>query len=211
MELESGKTYLNRRGEEITVEYDTKDGCYVYFTFIDRNTSTRYRSNGQSEADFIESPLDLVSLVTIPLLQKTIDRHNRDLYAKDDSKPVMTSSPTGALRDNKNKLPLSWVPLCVVEAVAAVLWRNSVSGGGKYPDHNWQKGANYSTPLDSLLRHAGKRAQGEVTDPDDGLPHSWKILCNAAFLVFYEKHYPQLDDLGTKASYSVTNKRWETK
>lgn len=107
----------------------------------------------------------------------------------------MNVSPTGALRDNKAKLPVSWVPLCVIEAIAAVLWRNSQSGGGKYPDHNWQKGATFSTPLDSLLRHAMKRAQGEKIDPDDKLPHSWKILCNAAFLVFYEKFYPEMDDL----------------
>lgn len=108
---------------------------------------------------------------------------------------VMTASPTGALRDNRGKLPLSWVPLIIVEAIAGVLFRNSKSGGGKYPDHNWTKGANHSTPLDSLLRHAFKRAQGEKIDPDDGLPHSWKILCNAAFLVFYEKHFPELNNI----------------
>jgi hypothetical protein len=112
----------------------------------------------------------------------------------------MHKSPTGALRDNKGKAPLSWVPFCVIEAIATVLFKNSVSGGGKYPEHNWKKGAQYSVPLDSLLRHAFKCGSGEEVDPDDGLNHSWKILTNAAFLVFYEKFYPELNDLYNKDS-----------
>lgn len=120
-----------------------------------------------------------------------------------EQKKEMNASVTGALRDNKGKLPLSWVPLCILEAIASVLYRNSVSGGGKYPDHNWQKGAPYSVPMDSLLRHAFKRAKGELVDPDDGLPHTWKILTNAAFLVFYEKMYPTLDDLKVNTNLGV--------
>jgi hypothetical protein len=110
----------------------------------------------------------------------------------------MTASPTGALRDNKGKAPLSWVPFIVMKAISMVLYRNSEPGGGKYPKHNWKKGAQYSVPMDSLLRHAMRRADGEKIDPDDGLPHSWKILCNAAFLVYYEDKYPELDDLSPK-------------
>lgn len=108
---------------------------------------------------------------------------------------TMIASSTGSLRDNKGKLPIHWVPLCVIEAIAAVLWKNSKPGGGKYPEHNWQKGNKHSVPLDSLLRHAHKLADGEKIDPDDQLRHSWKILCNAAFLVFYEKFYPEMDDM----------------
>jgi hypothetical protein len=112
-----------------------------------------------------------------------------------DEKKDMSVSPTGALRDNKGKAPVHWVPFEVVEAIALVLFRNSVEGGGRYPRHNWRKGAQHSIPLDSLIRHAMKLAGGEKIDPEDGLPHSWKIACNAAFLVFYEKRYPNLDDL----------------
>lgn len=111
------------------------------------------------------------------------------------SENTMIASSTGSLRDNKGKLPIHWVPLCVIEAIAAVLWKNSKPGGGKYPEHNWQKGNKHSVPLDSLLRHAHKLADGEKIDPDDQLRHSWKILCNAAFLVFYEKFYPEMDDM----------------
>lgn len=123
---------------------------------------------------------------------------------------TMTASPTGALRDNKGKPPVSWVPYVALEAIASVLWRSSEAGGGKYKKHNWRKGAPYSVPLDSLIRHAMKRADGETHDtcPADceghgqptcklhsRLPHSWHIICNAAFLVFYEKKFPDMDDL----------------
>lgn len=115
---------------------------------------------------------------------------------------TMTYSSTGAARDNKGKPKLSSVPFVVLEAIAGVLYRNSEEGGGKYPTDNWRKGAPHSVPLDSLIRHAFRLADGERIDPDDGLPHSWKILCNAAFLVFYQKYYPSMDDLriapGTK-------------
>jgi hypothetical protein len=110
----------------------------------------------------------------------------------------MSLSPTGAARDNKGKAPLSLVPVEAMEAIALVLHKSSIPGGGKYPRNNWRKGAEYSVPLDSLLRHAFKLAGGEKYDTESGLPHSWHIICNAAFLVYYEKHYPQYNDLSVQ-------------
>lgn len=107
----------------------------------------------------------------------------------------MQASPTGALRDNKGKAPFSLMPFIALHAFGTVLFRSSVRGGGRYPMGNWTKGAQYSTPIDSLLRHVFKRVAGEKIDPDDGLPHTWKILVNAVFLVYYENTYPELDDL----------------
>ena len=110
----------------------------------------------------------------------------------------MTASQTGALRENKGKLPFSWIPYEVIEAMAAVLYKSSVSGGGKYPNHNWKKCAEHSVPMDSLLRHSFKRANGEMIDDGpkgSGLPHSWHMLVNAAFLVYYEQYAPELNDM----------------
>jgi hypothetical protein len=107
----------------------------------------------------------------------------------------MVESSTGALRDKKGKFPFSWVPYEVVEAIAAVLYKSSVEGGGKYPNHNWKKCAEHSVPMDSLLRHSFKRCRGEMVDSESGLPHSWHMLVNAAFLVYYEQYAPELNDL----------------
>lgn len=111
------------------------------------------------------------------------------------TKKSMVESPTGALRDNTGKLPFSWIPYEVIEAMAAVLYRSSVKGGGKYPDHNWKKCAEHSVPMDSLLRHSFKRCRGEMIDSESGLPHSWHMLVNAAFLVYYEQYAPEMNDL----------------
>jgi hypothetical protein len=107
----------------------------------------------------------------------------------------MYASPTGALRDRAGKLPFSWIPYEVIEAVAAVLYKSSEAGGGKYPKDNWKKGAEHSVPMDSLLRHSFKRSRGEMNDNESGLPHSWHMLTNAAFLVYYEHYAPELNDL----------------
>lgn len=110
----------------------------------------------------------------------------------------MQASATGSLRDNKGKAPVAEVPLELLEAVAMVLYKSSIPGGGKYPARNWRKGNSHSVPLNSLIRHAMKLAGGETHDAESGMAHSWHIACNAAFLVFYEKHFPELNDLATK-------------
>lgn len=116
----------------------------------------------------------------------------------------MNKSPTGSLRDNKGKAPVHKVPLELDEAVSMVLFNSSIEGGGKYPDGNWKLGNKHSVPLASLIRHAKKLAGGEEYDPESGMPHSWHIACNAMFLVYYEKHYPELNDLvSTKPSPTV--------
>lgn len=119
----------------------------------------------------------------------------------------MNESPTGALRDSKGKLPFSWIPYEVLEAIAAVLYKSSEEGGGKYPKDNWKKCAEHSVPMDSLLRHSFKRCRGEMNDVESGLPHSWHMLVNAAFLVYYEQYAPELDNLNKppKAKPGDTN------
>jgi hypothetical protein len=112
-----------------------------------------------------------------------------------EPKDKMTISPTGALRENKGKPQFHQMPYEAVEATVTVLHRCSVEGGGRYPKSNWRKGAPLSVPLDSALRHIFKRLGGEKYDDETGLPHLWHALTNLVFAVYYEKHYPQLDDL----------------
>lgn len=115
-------------------------------------------------------------------------------------KKTMVAAETGSLRDNAGKMPFSEVPLEAMEAIATVLFKSSKDGGGKYPRRNWRKGNKHSVPMDSLLRHAAKRCNGELNDAESGMPHSWHILINAVFLVFYEKRHPELNDLKDEES-----------
>ncbi len=111
------------------------------------------------------------------------------------SQNEMNVSATGSLRDNKGKAPLSWIPFEVLREAAIGLWKCSTPGGGKYPPNNWKKGAPHSVPIDSLLRHAHKRADGQMNDDETGLRESVHILMNAIFLVYYELRYPHMNDL----------------
>jgi hypothetical protein len=108
-----------------------------------------------------------------------------------------------ALRFNAGKLPFSWFPKEGVVAFTSVLWKSSIPGGGKYPAHNWKKGAKWSVPLDCALRHLYAFMGGEFYDPIEkggtGLPHAWHALVNLVFLVYYMARYPEMNDLAVSS------------
>ena len=116
-------------------------------------------------------------------------------YTKSKEQAVIFSG--GGKRFSVGKAPLILVPKVLDEAAAYVFLMNSTGMGGKYDLHNWRKGLPHSSPLDSLLRHAKARADGEILDPDDALPHTWHMACNIAMLLQYEKMYPEMNDLYT--------------
>lgn len=60
---------------------------------------------------------------------------------------------------------------------------------------NWKKGMVTSEVAESLLRHTFALLQGEINDPESGLPHVGHIMCNAMFLQYNMEHYPELNDL----------------
>lgn len=107
----------------------------------------------------------------------------------------MNVAATGGLRDNEGKPRLSLVPSELEEAVAHVIWKSSDQAGGKYPLQNWRKGLPWSEVAESAIRHLKAFAQrGEDTDPETGLDHLAHAACNLAFLLWYRKNRPALDD-----------------
>lgn len=113
----------------------------------------------------------------------------------DELRPTMTVASTGGLRDNKGKPRLALVPSELEEAVARVIWQSSDKAGGKYPLHNWRKGLPWSEVADSAIRHLKKFAQqGEDFDKESGLDHLDHAACNIAFLLWFRKNRPELDD-----------------
>lgn len=99
-------------------------------------------------------------------------------------------SSTGSLRYNKGKPPMDLVPPKAIRAMAEVL----NYGMRKYSRRNWEKGANYSVPYASLMRHLLAFWEGEDRDPESNLPHTYHILMNAAMLVEYESMNKDFDD-----------------
>jgi len=93
-------------------------------------------------------------------------------------------------RHNKGKIPLHLVPPDAINAIAKVL----DFGSQKYALRNWEKGANYSVPYASLMRHLLAFWEGEDNDPESTLPHLYHVLMNAAMLVRYFEQHKDLDD-----------------
>lgn len=67
-------------------------------------------------------------------------------------------------------------------------------GAKKYASHNWRNGLPYSRVIAAILRHTFAYLNGETNDPETGLSHMAHVLCEAMFLVEFEKTKPELDD-----------------
>ena len=93
-------------------------------------------------------------------------------------------------RFNDGKLPMHLVPPSAIEAMAEVLQ----FGAKKYAEHNWKKGAHWSVPYSSMMRHLLAFWEGEDVDPESGLPHLYHVIMNSAMLVEYYDKFKELDD-----------------
>lgn len=77
------------------------------------------------------------------------------------------------------------------------------AGARKYAAHNWRKGYDWSLSADALLRHFELFWEHrESLDPDmaqyaddgRGTHHLAAVIFHALALMFFEKHFPELDD-----------------
>jgi len=96
-----------------------------------------------------------------------VDLNTVDYYAKaDNGKPRPTLVPSSLIR-----------------AVTAI----REYGCKKYHDpENWRK-VEPQRYQDALYRHWLAYLEGEVNDPESGLPHIWHCACNIAFLIEMEE------------------------
>lgn len=71
-------------------------------------------------------------------------------------------------------------------------------GAKKYSANNWRKGLEFSRVHSALMRHLLAIQQGEVTDPESGLPHIDHIGCCWMFLSAFMKdsQYDSFNDVG---------------
>lgn len=89
--------------------------------------------------------------------------------------PVNSQS---AKADNGKPRP-TLVPPSLIRAVTAI----REYGTAKYNDpENWRK-VEPQRYQDALYRHWLAYLEGEVNDPESGLPHIWHVACNVAFLI----------------------------
>lgn len=96
-----------------------------------------------------------------------------------------------AMRFNAGKIELSYILSAdkAMSQLADVL----TFGAQKYARDNWKKGMPDTKVMDSLMRHLVAYANGELYDPESGLPHTGHIMANAMFLA---QQFKGVEDAG---------------
>jgi len=95
---------------------------------------------------------------------------------------VDTTASTGMKYDS-GKLHYSLIPTQATKALAEVL----TFGAAKYAPNSWQTVPDGERRyLDAAMRHLEAYRSGETIDYESGLTHLSHLLCNAAFLVYFE-------------------------
>ena len=103
--------------------------------------------------------------------------------------PEGASMEEGRKHDS-GKLRLDLIPPEAIDALAEVL----TPGAARYGARNWEKGLTWGRCFAAMMRHAWAWWRGEDKDPDSGLSHMAHVLCNAAFLVTFERRRLGQDD-----------------
>ena len=94
------------------------------------------------------------------------------------------------IKYDTNKPRMELLPPDSLEEIAKVL----TFGVEKYGEYNWTKGLKWSRLIGSSLRHLTSWMKGQDKDPETGLSHLSHLGACVLFLLYYEKHRPDLDD-----------------
>lgn len=97
---------------------------------------------------------------------------------------------TVAIKHDSGKPRMDLIPPEAMLAMGEVL----AAGAKKYSDRNWELGFDWGRSVAALKRHLTAWEAGQENDFDDGLPHLWHMLTNAAFLVTFEARAIGNDD-----------------
>ena len=86
------------------------------------------------------------------------------------------------LKFDDDKIRFELLPPEWEEALAKVL----TYGAKKYKPDNWRKG-EIKRYHGAVMRHWNLYRQGEILDPDTGMPHLWHMFTNVGFLITLEE------------------------
>lgn len=105
------------------------------------------------------------------------------------SNEVRSVSSTGGEKGTK-EARYDLIPVEALEELAVLYGR----GAGKYEDHNWRKGYDWSKSYAALQRHANAFWKGEEEDPEMGVSHMAAVAFHAFTLITFTKEQEDFDD-----------------
>jgi hypothetical protein len=95
------------------------------------------------------------------------------------------------LKYDEAKLRWDLLDLDLVEEVVKIL----TFGANKYGPNNWQKVEDAEERYyAALMRHLTEYRKGNSIDEESGLSHLSHLLCNAIFLLWFEKNLVKKTD-----------------
>lgn len=80
-------------------------------------------------------------------------------------------------------------------------------GAKKYSPGNWSKGIQLSRLISAAERHIGEFKEGRDIDPESNLNHIAHAACNLLFILWTQKHNPDMDNRWIKEA----NKKLDSK
>lgn len=102
---------------------------------------------------------------------------------------IRVTSSTGGQKGTK-LARYDLIPAEALRIVAETYGR----GAGKYDDHNWRRGYDWSLSFASLMRHAWKFWEGEDLDPETGAPHMACAVFHGLSLITFMIEHPEFDN-----------------
>ena len=106
------------------------------------------------------------------------------------AEPAQECGLAGGLKFDGDKPRMDLLDAEALEELTKVL----TFGAKKYADENWRKGISFRRLLAAALRHVFAFMRGEDKDPETGLSHMAHAMCCAMFVIWMQRHRPDMDD-----------------
>ena len=85
----------------------------------------------------------------------------------------------GGVKHDAGKLRLDLISPEMLRALGEVL----TFGANKYGDRNWEKGIDLARLYAANQRHLLAHREGEITDPESGMPHLYHAFCSLGMML----------------------------